>query len=61
MTIEVNDRVRVNKTFEAEPLSFIYEGEKGIVTDVTCPDYYQVRFMYKLYWVNGIYLEKIND
>ena len=61
MTIEVNDRVRVNKTFEAEPLSFIYEGEKGIVIDVTCPNYYQVKFLYKCYWIDEKYLEKIND
>ena len=61
MTIEVNDRVRVNKTFEAEPLSYLYEGEKGIVIDKSVPNYYQVKFLYKLYWVDGKHLEKIND
>ena len=59
--IKIGDKVSISKTTEVEPGSYVYKGEKGTVIDVTCPNYYLVKLLYQAYWVNGDYLDKIND
>ena len=60
MKIKIGDKVIMNKSVETES-GYVYKGEKGKVTDTTFPNYYLVKFLYQAYWVDGDYLDKIND
>ena len=58
----IGNKVRVNvRKVEVEPLSFLYEGQEGVIVDETVPDYVKVKFGYKVVWVDKKYLKVIND
>jgi hypothetical protein len=59
----IGNKVRVNvRKVEVEPLSFLYEGQEGVVVDETQPDYVKVKFSnWKVLWVDKKYLKVIND